>query len=154
MDNGDDIESKKSFEISAILQENQFALESDSTTTDSSSATPFLSPVGELTDDSPSDEMSAYLTPPNEPVTERVAEGQGVDSSPECDRSDNRRRYAFPEIQLGDIHKVNSLVIFYYFTYARVYWIKTGAELYQYCVLSRRSKSLILNLHPVSSVSC
>ena len=96
----------------AELQENQYAPESDSTT-GSSSATPFLSPVGELTDDSPSDEMSAYFTPPDEglPITaETASEGQTVLSSPESDRGDSHRRYAYPEIELGDIHKVDPVV--------------------------------------------
>ena len=96
----------------AELQENQYAPESDSTT-GSSSATPFLSPVGELTDDSPSDDMSAYFTPPDEglPITaETASEGQTVLSSPESDRGDSHRRYAYPEIELGDIHKVDPVV--------------------------------------------
>jgi hypothetical protein len=96
----------------AELQENQYAPESDSTT-GSSSATPFLSPVGELADDSPSDEMSAYFTPPDEglPITaETASEGQTVLSSPESDRGDSHRRYAYPEIELGDIHKVDPVV--------------------------------------------
>ena len=117
MDKPDEIAPNESSEISipsAELLENQSAPETDSTTTGSSNATPFLSPVGELTDDSPSDEMSAYLTPPSELAAESVNEEQAVHSSPESDRNDNRRRYAYPEIQLGDIHKVNSLVIFSY----------------------------------------
>ena len=114
--NLDEIQSSESSEMFAIVQENQSAQEGDSTS-GSSNATPFLSPVGELTDDSPSDEMSAYLTPPSELAAETVAQGQELYSSPESDRTDNRRRYAYPEIQLGDIHKVNSLVTFFCLTY-------------------------------------
>jgi hypothetical protein len=113
----DEVVPNESLEIPtpfAELQENQYAPESDSTT-GSSSATPFLSPVGELTDDSPSDEMSAYFTPPDEglPITaEAASEGQTVLSSPESDRGDSHRRYAYPEIKLGDIHKVDPVSYF------------------------------------------
>ena len=94
--------SNESPKMARVL-ENLSAPESDSAT-GSSSATPFLSPKAELTD--ASDEMSAYMTPPDDVVAEAAKEEPAIYSSPESDRSDNRRRYAYPEIQLGDIHKV------------------------------------------------
>lgn len=95
-------------------QEHKSAPESDSNT-GSSSATPYLSPEVELTDESPSDEYSAYLTPPDELPTESVKDKQAVLSSPEADQSDSgdvRGRYAYPDIELGDIHKVRPISFF------------------------------------------
>ena len=83
----------------------QLALESESVTGSNSTTPSFVSPSIELTDEFPSDETNSYMTPPDEPVLEKINEDQALFSSPESDTSE-RQRYAYPEINLGDIHKV------------------------------------------------